>query len=344
MLPTVGCGQTTDPARTNRLTRRGTIILCVLAVVLACSGPGQPAGPNAPTQPSVPTGLDPAAWGGDHVGQPLASYVTGEECLFCHRDESTNNWAANPHSRTIRLATTDSAPMQALASVTADEVEMLLGSQDRVRFLKQIGYGRVALHSATWESGDLTAHDGAPWDDKLFATNCAGCHTTAVNPATSAYSSPSLDCYVCHGNVDLEHSEDPAKMLLSKARQDPARVVISICAQCHIRSGRSRSSGLPYPNNFIAGDNLFRDFEVDFSDQALANLSSADRHILETARDVVINGEEAITCLNCHNVHASTHTKHEDVFQQLSCFTCHIVGREKSELLPFTIRSATCER
>jgi hypothetical protein len=318
------------------------VTLCVLGVVLACSGPGQPAGPDAPTQPA--TGLDPAAWGGDHVGQRLANYVTGEECLFCHRDEATNNWASNPHSRTIRLATADSAPVQALASSTAEEVEMLLGSRDRVRFLKQIGYGKVAVLTATWESGNLTAHKSAPWDDNLFATSCAGCHTTAVDPATSTYSSPSLDCYVCHGNVDLEHSADPQKMLLSEARQDPAPVVISICAQCHIRSGRSRSSGLPYPNNFIAGDNLFRDFEVDFSDQALANLSGADRHILETVRDVVINGEESVTCLSCHNVHASTHSKHEDVFQQLSCFTCHIVGREKSELLPFTTRSATCER
>ena len=46
-------------------------------------------------------------------------------------------------------------------------------------------------------------------------------------------------------------------------------MVTSICAQCHVRTGKSRSTGLPYPNNFVAGDNLFRDFQVDFSDEAL---------------------------------------------------------------------------
>ena len=32
-----------------------------------------------------PRRVDPAAWGGDHVGKPLPAYVTGDECLFCHR-------------------------------------------------------------------------------------------------------------------------------------------------------------------------------------------------------------------------------------------------------------------
>jgi hypothetical protein len=28
---------------------------------------------------------DPAAWGTNHVGQPVPEYVHGDECLFCHR-------------------------------------------------------------------------------------------------------------------------------------------------------------------------------------------------------------------------------------------------------------------
>ena len=34
-----------------------------------------------------PPELNPAAWGSDHVGRPLPEYVTGEECLFCHRKD-----------------------------------------------------------------------------------------------------------------------------------------------------------------------------------------------------------------------------------------------------------------
>lgn len=269
--------------------------------------------------------LDPAAWGADHVGQPVPDYVTGGECLFCHRDATISAWGSNRHNLTIRLPETQPVP---------DGAELLLGAGDNVRYLKRIGYGKVAILSA----------DGTRWDDELFATSCAGCHTTAVDPETLAYSSPSLDCFVCHGDVSLEHSDDPKMTLLAEARQDSAAVVTSICAQCHLRGGRSRSSGFPYPNNFVPGDNLFMDFEADFSEPALASLSLADRHVFENTRDVVLLGQENVTCLSCHDVHTGSSAKHEDVWQQESCFTCHIVGRDKSELLAFTRDSETCAR
>ena len=181
-------------------------------------------------------------------------------------------------------------------------MQFLLGAGDRVRFLKRAGYGKLALLSTRWEAGTLTRLERPHWDPAVFAASCAGCHTTAVDPSTRSFSALSLDCYVCHGDVDLEHTRDTRKMLLSKLRRDPARVVISICAQCHVRSGRSRSSGLPYPNGYVAGDNLFRDFEVDFSDARLAQLSRADRHVLENVRDVVVSGDDSLTCLTCHAV------------------------------------------
>ena len=55
-------------------------------------------------------------------------------------------------------------------------------------------------------------------------------------------------------------------------RRDDVRAITSICAQCHVRFGKSRSTGLPYANNFIAGDNLFQDFAADFAKVDDANL------------------------------------------------------------------------
>src|SRR5205807_2128167 len=142
---------------------------------------------------------------------------------------------------------------------------------------------------------------------------CAGCHATAVDVKERSFAARSLDCYVCHGEVVLEHSKNTALVHLSRKRKDDARVVTSICAQCHIRTGKSRSTGLPYANNFVAGDNLFRDFQVDFSDTALAKLNPGDRHVLENIRDVVILGKEEITCLSCHEVHKQSSKKHHIV-------------------------------
>ncbi len=292
--------------------------------------------------------LDPAAWGEDHVGQPPQDFVSGDECLFCHRQTIGSSWQSNRHNRTTRAATA-SAELKSLEQNpdlhrAASKVQFLLGAANKVRYLKGIGYGRVALLKTRWEAGKLNPSGAPQWDEEVFADSCAGCHTTAVDPGSHRFSALALDCYSCHGDVDLHHSSDPETMLLSGARRDAARVVISICAQCHVRSGRSRSSGLPYPNGFVAGDNLFRDFEVDFSDGSLAQLSLADRHVLENIRDVVVLGKERVTCLSCHNVHTGSSASHSAVRAQNLCSTCHISGRPRSERRPFTNHSETCER
>src|SRR5712692_8649045 len=46
--------------------------------------------------------LDPAAWGKDHVGKPVPEYVSGDECLFCHRNDIGPGWSKNRHSLTVR--------------------------------------------------------------------------------------------------------------------------------------------------------------------------------------------------------------------------------------------------
>src|SRR5262249_45634434 len=148
--------------------------------------------------------------------------------------------------------------------------------------------------------------------------------------------------YVCHGDATLKHSKDTTLVHLSKKRQDPARVVTSICAQCHVRTGKSRSTGLPYPNNFVAGDNLFPDFQVDFSAEHLKSLNPADTHVLENVRDVVVRGKDDVTCLSCHEVHKQSTKKHHLVPQDDSCLHCHNPTGSKKVRKPYEVHSRTC--
>ena len=296
--------------------------------------------------------LDPAAWGGDHVGQPLPDYVTGDDCLFCHR--GLTSWVTSRHRLTMREAEADFPAIRALQNSPsrkfADETRIVLGRKHRVRFLKPTGeYGKLAVLSTEWmpprpgEAARLDRTDNARWDMTKFADSCAGCHTTGVDPKTRAFSSPALDCYVCHGEATLDHSKDTSLMLLSRARKDPPRVVISICASCHIRSAKSRSTGLPYPNNFVAGDNLFRDFQIDFSDEAIAKLNPADRHVLENVRDVVLFGKDDLACLACHDVHKDSSKKHRDVAELPLCLNCHNAAGPKSARKQYQVHSSACE-
>jgi hypothetical protein len=152
-----------------------------------------------------------------------------------------------------------------------------------------------------------------------------------VHTETRAFSATSIDCFACHGPVDRAHTKDTAVVLLSKKNQKP-REVISICGQCHLRGGKSKSSELPYPNTFVAGDNLFRDFDVDLSSDAIGELSPADRHIFDNTRDVVVLGREELTCLSCHDVHTQRTEKHQELNASRICSTCHVPESDNTEL------------
>jgi predicted CxxxxCH...CXXCH cytochrome family protein len=272
------------------------------------------------------------------------AYVTGDECLFCHRDIGPT-WPDNRHQLTVRAAAPDDPALSALRArdegeAFADETQFLMGAERVTRFLKRSEkYGQLDLLSMSYvaqtngryDNGAWRRVDAPDWDKTAFADRCAGCHATAVDVKSRAFSAVSLDCFVCHGDVPLEHSKDVSQVLLSD-QNCPPREVVSICGQCHLRGGKSRSSGLPYPNTFVAGDNLFRDFQVDFSDAAINALTAVDRHVYQSARDVVAHGQLSTTCLTCHNVHGQHTENHQQLEETAICATCHLPGTGGAEL------------
>jgi hypothetical protein len=296
---------------------------------------------------------DPKAWGGNHVGQPVPEYVQGDECLFCHRNDIGPTWEKNSHALTVRDR--ESAP-ELLTQLEGDaalgrfapEVGFFMGSRHRVRFLKREGYGKFALLNVqavldkNLKIEKRIELEKPGWDKDKYANRCAGCHSTAVVPATGTFSAFGLDCYTCHGDVNLEHSKDTSLVLLSKKRRSDVKVITSLCAQCHLREGRAKSTGLPYPNNFVAGDNLFQDFEVDFARAGDAGLNAGDRHVWRNVRDVVINGDESVSCLNCHQVHANSSFKHRRVLRAPICSECHQRDGFK-EIKRYVVHSRLCE-
>lgn len=296
--------------------------------------------------------LDPKAWGGNHVGRPIPDYVHGDECLFCHRYDVGVTWQKNAHGTTVRQRE-DAPELAALLGAqpalagAAPQVEYFLGGRHRLRFLRKEGYGKFAMLSAQAEvtagsAAKIIGGEKLAWDQEKFADRCAGCHATAVDPAAKTFSAFGLDCYVCHGEVNLKHSTDTSLVWLSKKRRSDARVITSLCAQCHLRGSRSRSTGRPYPNNFITGDNLFQDLEVDWARADDDRLNVGDRHVWRNVREVALYGNEAITCLSCHQVHGSSSLKHRRVLRASICSECH-EGEGFKNVKRYLVQSDLCE-
>src|SRR5215475_1104919 len=340
--------------RSQGLRSQGAKLLVVcafalLALSLHSGAKGQDQAQSKPEQKSV----DPKAWGGNHAGKPIPEYVHGDECLFCHRNDIGPTWQKNAHGLTVRQR--EDAPeltrmlesQSALAEV-AKQIEYFLGSRHRVRFLKKEGYGKFttlntqAALGGAGQATQLIDHEKLAWDKEKFANRCAGCHTTAVNAETGAFSAFGLDCYTCHSSVDLNHTNDISLVLLSKLRRNDAKVITSLCAQCHLRESKSRTTGLPFPNNFMAGDNLFQDLEVDWTRADDGKLNAGDRHIWRNARDVALHGDESITCLSCHQIHANSSVKHQSVQRTQICAECH-QGESLKEVKRYEVHSSLCE-
>lgn len=220
------------------------------------------------------------------IAQSIADYPTGDACLFCHRDDIGSSWLDNAHAWTTRPV--GEAPRVSPAPPDATHV---IG-KDHFRPLKQNGYGKFAL---------LTV-GGTSWQPNVFEKQCAGCHTTAVNPQTGGFSGIGLDCYACHGNVPEDHATRKGTALLSRTRPNADKEVIEICGSCHLRGGRSKISGRPYPHAYIAGNDLFKDFQVDLQLDTKARLDSSDSHVYLKTRAVLQGGSDK-SCVDCHRVH-----------------------------------------
>jgi predicted CXXCH cytochrome family protein len=331
----------------RRITLTSLFVFGAFAVLLIIEKPTS--GQQAPAGKK-----DPAAWGSNHAGKPVPEFIHGDECLFCHRNDIGPGWSKNPHG--IMLRQREDAPeLEALVksqkelAAVGGQIEYFLGSRHRVRFLKKDGYNKFAILSvqaALAGRGKLERlidAESPQWDRQKFANRCAGCHTTAVDPATRSFAAFGLDCYTCHGSVSLEHTGDTSKIFLSKKRRDDPLAITSTCASCHLRGGKSKSTGLPYPNNFVPGDNLFQDYQIDWSKADDASLNPGDRHIYQNVRDVVIDGSEFPTCISCHDLHKDSSLKHHRAPRTALCAGCHETEGTIKGNKPYTVRSQLCE-
>src|ERR1044072_2283476 len=276
--------------KTNNYRLRTTLVLVAIIFFLASLR-----SQNIKAQDNPPQ-LNPAAWGSNHVGQPIPEFVTSGECLFCHRNTIGATWDKNAHGITVRPR--QDAPQfqnifqsQTKLAALANEIEFYLGGRHHLRFLKKSEYGKFAMLNtkATVEARPkitswINAQSPA-WDKDAFTNRCTGCHNTGVDSKDKTFAQFGHDCYACHGVVNLEHTNDTSLILLSKKRKNETLVITSICASCHLRGGTAKSTGLPYPNNFIPGDNLFQDYQVDFAKADDESLNAGDRHIYRNVRD-----------------------------------------------------------
>ncbi|MEW6209751.1 MAG: multiheme c-type cytochrome [Acidobacteriota bacterium] len=295
--------------------------------------------------------LDPSAWGETHAGRPRPQFAGGDQCLFCHRTTVGTVWQKDAHFLSIRdrfqqLRTDPEIERLATRYKNfARDAGFVMGGRRATRFLRRGDEGSFEILSVTLtrdQSGRESFSKEKPrWDREKFAARCVGCHMTAVDPRTLTAFETFVGCETCHGPFDEDHTTGATPMRFAKKAKDTPAMIASACGQCHLRGGRSRSTGRPFANNFISGDNLFKDFEFDLA-SIDPNLNPIDLHIQQNIRDIALLGKTDLTCLSCHRMHPATSEIHRRRLRSDYCLICHKAEPFK-ERKPYEVHSRVCE-
>jgi hypothetical protein len=287
-----------------------------------------------------------------HQGQGRPPLAGGDECLFCHRGTVGAVWQKNAHFLTVRDKFLDMREAPEINLLRAEErfkkyaaeVGYVMGGKRSIRFLRERSDGRFEILgvAATIGAGrPILESKGEPgWDATKFSERCIGCHMTGVDPKTLVPFETFVGCETCHGPYDERHTAGAAFMRFARKAKDLPQVVAFACGQCHLRGGRSRSTGRPFPNNFTGGD-LLKDFQFDFSGADDPNLNPMDAHIQRNIRDVLA-GKSDLTCLSCHKIHPSSAEIHRRRPRSDYCLTCHMAEPFK-QIKKYEAHSDLCE-
>ncbi len=151
----------------------------------------------------------------------------------------------------------------------------------------------------------LRTADGSGWDNSKFALRCAGCHTSGIDPQAGTFTVAGITCDRCHGQVPREHTGDKKLVRFSSLHPKDPKEVVAVCGACHLRD-------------------------------------AGDRHVYMNAREVVVNGS-AVTCLNCHRIHADSTARHRFVLTSAICLDCHNESGPKKAVKVYEVHSAVCE-
>jgi hypothetical protein len=296
-------------------------VLLAISLLTACvggegvEGPVGPAGPPGPPGPAGPPGDDAS------LGQ---SYVGSEKCASCHEAQyATFVLSGHPYKLTrIFNGDAPSYPYDAITGgvddlpdgYTWEDISYVIGGYAwKARFINQEGYIITDLpgesgnadytNQYNFANDDVGVDDGwvgyhAGEENKPY--NCGGCHTTGYNPEghqndmpgiTGTWEFEGVQCEACHG-PGSQHAEDPYAVPLHIDRSS------QLCGDCHVRGNPA---------------------EIDAS-------GGFEKHH-EQYEDMYNSKHFAISCVTCHDPHASAIYADPDVNPNKgivqTCESCH---------------------
>ncbi len=337
------------------MTRKTFLLIAVMLIaslaLAACAGPQGPEGPPGPAGPAGPEGPqgppgpegpegpqgppgEPAAAGADYVGSAV--------CGSCHEDIYAK-FMLSGHPYKLNKVVNGQPPEYPYTELTElpegytwDDISYVIGGYGwKARFIDKEGYIITGLpgtrgdgntdyvsqyNFANEEVGKEAGWVGYhPGEEKPY--NCGTCHTTGYSPEgnqddmpgmVGTWAEPGIQCERCHG-PGSNHAENPYGVALKIDRD------AQLCGECHIRGS------------------------VD----AINAKGGFTKHH-EQAEELYASKHFALSCVACHDPHASTQYADEELNPNKGiwndCQDCHFdkVKAQKSDAMAAMLDCKDC--
>jgi len=251
-----------------------------------------------------------------------AKFVGSATCKKCH-ERTYLNWRTSLHSRMMRDIKQD--PLSIIGDFESpsdvrkfgeEEVAYTLGSQWKQMYLKRTGDDIEVLPAEyTIASGRWKPYYPDDPAKRDWWTECAGCHTTGVDPEKKTFVEMGIGCEACHGPGSNHVEAVPGfemTTIIQAGRLTPAQAA-QICGSCHTR-GRDKSGKYAYPVAYQThkGEaNMQRYFTAvaptkgDESKYFWPSGESrySNQQYLDWKQSE--HAKVGVTCVTCHSVHKS---------------------------------------
>jgi hypothetical protein len=267
-----------------------------------------------------------------------ANYVGSLQCRVCHSREYFA-WRQTAHSRTLRDSSQnrraivgDFSTSGGIRKFSAEEVSYVIGGITVQQYLKKSGDDYIVLPAQY----DIENSRWLPLPERIekrtFFRDCAGCHTTGLNPEQKDFAEPGVGCEACHGpgSNHIIAPLDKKSETIVNSTQLSTHLSAMVCGSCHTQ-GEALHGEYAYPAGFKPGEQLAEVFHsVENGDRDYfwpsGNAKEPPLQYLDWLKSG--HSEAGVGCLNCHTVHAKDNLNPAQTILPADsmCLSCHRQG------------------
>jgi len=299
-------------------------------------GPVGPAGPAGPLGPQGPAGDDATA---------SQEYAGSEKCGSCH-EEQYDKFVLSGHPYKLTKIENGERPSFPYDPITGgvrnppegftwDDISYVIGGYAwKARFIDQDGYiitgGEGSATQYNFANNDVGKPAGwvAYHAGEQKPYDCGSCHTTGYSARGNqdglegligTWAFPGVQCEECHGSGSL-HAENPSgvRMVVERASQ--------LCGQCHVRGNPAE---IDASNGFEKHHEQYEDL-YNSKHFAISCVTCHDPHASSVYADEKVNPTKGIrqVCESCH--WQNLVQNNEDHSNLVECIDCHMPPMAKS--------------